>query len=132
MARELRLLLRTLQPRRNPGVYIYAVAPPGCDVAALDAVATVREPEGLTLVVEESRARAAGLAVHERLAWITLEVRSALDDVGLTAAVAAALTRVHIPCNVIAAAHHDHLFVPAESADAALAALQALQADAGG
>jgi hypothetical protein len=45
----------------------------------------------------------------------------------LTAAVAGALTRANISCNIIAAAHHDHVFVPAESARAAIEALQALQ-----
>ena len=50
--------------------------------------------------------------------------------VGLTAAVAVALADAGIACNVVAAVHHDHLFVPVESADAALAALRALQPDA--
>jgi len=45
----------------------------------------------------------------------------------LTAAVADALTRANISCNIIAAAHHDHLFVPVESARAAIEALTALQ-----
>jgi hypothetical protein len=125
--RDVGLLLRTLQPRRRPGVYVYALAPAGLDAATLDPIATVREDEGLTLVLEESRARDAGLGVHGRMAWITLGVDSTLADVGLTAAVAGALARVKIPCNVIAAVHHDHLFVPLECADAALAALRALQ-----
>jgi hypothetical protein len=68
----------------------------------------------------------AGLAGTFRSAWITLRVRSALTAVGLTAAVAAALTRDGIPCNIIAGFHHDHLFVPVDQADRALAALAAL------
>jgi uncharacterized protein len=43
---------------------------------------------------------------------ITLDVHSALDGVGLTAAVAVALAAEGIPCNMIAAHHHDHVFVP--------------------
>jgi len=54
-------------------------------------------------------------------------VPSRHDDVGLTAAVARALADAGIACNVIAAVHHDHLFVPVEQADAALTALSALQ-----
>lgn len=123
-------MLRTLQPQRQPGVYVFALAPPAFDATALPTIATVREAEGLTLVLEESSAQRAGLAARARLAWITLQVESGLDDVGLTAAVASALARAGIACNVIAAVHHDHLFVPIESADAALAALRALQADA--
>ena len=127
MPRDLRLLLRTLQPQRHPGVAVYALVPPDFDAAALQPIASVREAEGLTLVLDEARAQAAGLDLRGRMAWITLQVDSRLDDVGLTAAVAGALARASIPRNVIAAVHHDHLFVPIECADAAMAALRALQ-----
>lgn len=62
-----------------------------------------------------------------RAAWITLTVHSDLQAVGLTAAVATSLADAGISCNVVAAAHHDHLFVPVESAGLAIAVLQALQ-----
>ena len=61
-----------------------------------------------------------------RAAWITLEVHSDLNAVGLTAAVSGALARAGISCNVVAAACHDHLFVPVEAAPAALACLESL------
>jgi hypothetical protein len=48
--------------------------------------------------------------------------------VGLTAAVSAALSREGISCNVVAAAVHDHLFVPLEEACRAMEALRGLQA----
>jgi len=124
---DLDRLLRTLNPQRQPGVYLFVVAPPGCDVAALQPVATFREPEGTTLIVEEARARAAGLSGRFRAAWLTLTVQSNLQDVGLTAAVATTLAQAGIACNVVAAVHHDHLFVPAEAVEAALAALVTLQ-----
>jgi hypothetical protein len=54
---------------------------------------------------------------------IVLEVFSALDGVGLTAGVAAALTAANIPCNMIAGYHHDHVFVPAARAKQAQAVL---------
>jgi hypothetical protein len=127
MPRAVQSLLRTLQPLRHPGVVVYALVPAGFDAAALQPIATVHEPEGLTLVLDEERAQAAGLDVRGRMAWITLQVDSLLGDVGLTAAVAGALARANIPCNVIAAVHHDHVFVPIENADAAMAALCALQ-----
>jgi len=127
MARDVRPLLRTLRPQRHAGVYAYALASPGVDVASLQPFAIVRETEGTTVVLEESRAIEAGLVVVARVARITLQVQSTLDDVGLTAAVATALAREGIACNVIAAVHHDHLFVPIECADAAMAALRALQ-----
>ena len=126
---ELSELLRTLRPVLNPGNYVFAVLPHDADSSALEPLATFRENEGVTVLVEEDRARLAGLRVLFRAAWITLTVHSDLQAVGLTAAVAGALTRANISCNMIAAAHHDHVFVPAESARAAIEALQALQRD---
>jgi hypothetical protein len=124
---DLAELLRTLRPVLNDGNYVFAVLPHDADTGALEALATFRENEGITVVVEEGRAQLAGLRVLFRAAWITLTVHSDLQAVGLTAAVAGALTRANISCNIIAAAHHDHVFVPAESARAAIEALQALQ-----
>ena len=57
---------------------------------------------------------------------ITLQVYSDLEGVGLTAAVATALAEEGIPCNVVAALHHDHLFVPEIQGAAALRCLEAL------
>lgn len=126
----LRRLLGTLQPRRNAGVYAFVTVSGDFDAVALRPLATFREQEDTTLVVEESRARAAGLPILFRAAWLTLDVHSDLGAIGLTAAVASALAGAGIACNVISAAHHDHLFVPLEDADAALAALNALQQSA--
>lgn len=92
-----------------------------------DVIASMRETEGLSLIVPEAVARRAGWTPHFLAAWITLSVQSALDAVGLTAAVAAALAQDGIACNVVAGVFHDHLFVPLDRADAALAALRALQ-----
>jgi hypothetical protein len=89
-------------------------------------VVTVREQEGLTLVVEQSEADTAGLSYEYVAAWITLEVHSALEAVGLTAAISKALTDAGISCNVVAGYTHDHLFVPEDRAQDALAALRSL------
>jgi hypothetical protein len=127
---DLSELLRSLEPVRQPGVYVFTSLPHGTELAALDPVVTVREPEGWTVVVEEQRAHRAGLAVMMRATWITLNVRSDLHAVGLTAAFASALAAAQISCNVVAGAYHDHIFVPADSGDAAMAVLRALQATA--
>ena len=58
------------------------------------------------------------------MACLTLTVHSALDGVGLTAAVATALAGAGIPANMIAGYHHDHVFVPEHQAEAALACLR--------
>jgi hypothetical protein len=53
-------------------------------------------------------------------------VHSALDAVGLTAAVSTALADAGLSCNVIAGYHHDHLLVPADRVAEALAVLSDL------
>jgi uncharacterized protein len=96
-------------------------------LSSVSAIATFREAEAVTLITSEAQAIAAGLPILFRAAWITLRVHSDLQTVGLTAAFAQALGQAGISCNVVAAVHHDHIFVPVERADAALAALRRLQ-----
>jgi len=91
---------------------VFTVAPDGCVPAGVRPVVTVAEEEGLTLVLSRQDADRTGLADDYVAGWITLRVHSALESVGLTAAVAEALARVGISCNVVAGFHHDHLFVP--------------------
>ncbi|WP_143704548.1 ACT domain-containing protein [Porphyrobacter sp. TH134] len=82
-----------------------------------DAFALIREDEGLAAIVPQEGGG---------FARITLMVHSALDGVGLTAAVSGALAAAGIACNVVAGFHHDHLFVPWNRRDEALAILQRL------
>jgi uncharacterized protein len=125
--RDLRRLLAELRPVRQPGRYVFSTVT-GPPPAGLRPVMTFTEDEGLTLIVEKDAADAAGLPYDLVTAWITLTVNSALDAVGLTAAVAVALADAGLSCNVVAAVHHDHLFVPEPAAAAALAVLADLAA----
>lgn len=82
-----------------------------------EAFALIREEEGTTAILP---------AEGRGFARITLTVHSALEGVGLTAAVAGALAARGIACNVVAGFHHDHLFVPWERREEALEVLQRL------
>jgi hypothetical protein len=125
--RDLTALLAALAPVVQDGEYRFCTIPAGTDMpAGLTPVATVMEAEGTTLVLPTAQARGAGLAESSGYRWITLMVPSALDAVGLTAAVAAALTRDGISCNMIAGFHHDHLFVPVDETARAMSALARL------
>jgi hypothetical protein len=124
---DLAAILRTLEPVLNDGVYAYVLLPPNSQLPSIGAVGMFRESEGVTLIAPESQVLAAGLPVLFRAAWITLEVHSALRAVGLTAAFSGALGEAGISCNVVAAACHDHIFVPVESAASAMSCLRALQ-----
>jgi ribosomal protein S18 acetylase RimI-like enzyme len=123
---ELATLLRTLSPRLNPGSYVFASVDATVPRGA-DAVVTVQEDEGLTVVLPRERADGLGLRYDYVAAWITLEVRSALEAVGLTAAVSRALAAADISANVVAGVHHDHVFVPHHEADRALEVLAGLR-----
>ena len=123
---DLATLLESMHPMLHPGVYVFASVPAGTDLVALEPLATFREREGLTLIVEERQAEAADLPVLFRAAWITLTVHSDLQAVGLTAAVDLSLAAAGIACNVVASAFHDHLFVPVEMGERALAVLQGM------
>ncbi|MGU8081582.1 ACT domain-containing protein [Burkholderia pyrrocinia] len=127
---DLAILLRTMQPELHPGAFAFVSLPTDADVSLSETIATFREAEGLTVVVDEEAAARRGWPVLFRAAWITLTVHSDLAAVGLTAAFARALGAAGISCNVMAAAYHDHIFVPFDDGPHALEALVALQRDA--
>jgi hypothetical protein len=116
-----------MAPVLRPGTYAFVTLPDDVRVDADDIVASIREPEGLSVILERAAAERAGPTAAFLCRWITLSVHSDLAAVGLTAAVARALADRHLPCNVVAGTCHDHLFVPAGAADEAMAALRSLQ-----
>ena len=123
---DLETLLTHMRPRLHPGRYAYVCMPDGFALDPARIIASIREPEGLSVILAEQAAVALGLPVAFTASWITLDVHSDLAAVGLTAAFAQALAQAGISCNVVAGVHHDHLFVPAERAQQAMEALQAL------
>ncbi len=117
-------MVRRMQPERVPGRYVFR------SLTAADLTARLAEIRGVFVEAEgPSAILPAEDAAPDAMAQITLRVHSALDGVGLTAAVSGALDRAGIPCNMVAATHHDHLFVPEDRAEAALAVLKALAAE---
>ena len=127
--RNLSTLLSRLNPTRNPGSYVFCTIEKPVIPDGLQPVATVIEPEGISVVVTRDDADAYGLAYHYVAAWITLAIHSALDAVGLTASVSATLAKDGISCNMVAGYHHDHIFVDVANADRALASLRSLAED---
>ncbi|MFJ5831617.1 ACT domain-containing protein [Streptomyces sp. NPDC093089] len=120
--RDLTRLLAGMRPDLDPGRYVFTTVD-GPAPAGVAPVVTVAEPEGLTLVVRQEEADAAGLPYDYMAGRITLRIHSALDAVGLTAAVAGALAEAGMSCNVVAGFHHDHLFVERARAEEALTVL---------
>ena len=120
-----------MSPVLRDGEFVFATLAEGIEIdLSLHPLAWFREAEGVTVILDRASAAGAGFDVGLPMRQITLEVHSALDGVGLTAAVASALAGAGIPCNVVAAFHHDHVFVPTAMAETALAVLRALQDEA--
>ncbi len=119
---DLRSLLKNLAPRLADGTFVFCSVPGGAygDHAALQPLGAFAEAEGLTLILSREQAVSAKLPFEGEFAMISLGVFSSLSAVGLTAAVSTALAEHGISANVVAAFHHDHVFVPVERADEAL------------
>jgi hypothetical protein len=112
-------MVRAMRPERVPGAFAFVsmTAEAAAPLMSRARGVFVEEDVSLLLPVAED--------APDAMAQITLQVHSALDGVGLTAAVAGALAAEGIPCNMIAATHHDHVFVPVALADRAVAVLEA-------
>ncbi|MCE2571172.1 ACT domain-containing protein [Motilimonas eburnea] len=124
---DLTELLSSMQPELQPSEFVFChVSGELSQHLTLNPIATFIEAEGLTLVLEKTSAEQAGIPFDGRFKQITLTVHSSLEAVGLTAAVSGQLANKGISANVIAAYYHDHIFVPADQAEAALAALSEL------
>ena len=130
-------LLESVQPILNPGEYLFIAV----DDETLDRIpraATLFEfkeyrcashpHEGTTVVIERQQAARLGLKPMDDYvaSWITLKVQSSLEAVGLTAVFAKELADVGVSANVVAAYHHDHIFVHKRDRETARTALLAL------
>jgi len=116
---DLAALLTALEVVRHPGLWVFDTGPAAPDLT--NAAMAFREAEGWTAVRPAAPTDAQGFA------WLELAVASSLEAVGFLAAVSGALAGAGIPCNAVAAYHHDHVFVPAAMADRAIAAIEALR-----
>ncbi|MYI01106.1 MAG: ACT domain-containing protein [Gammaproteobacteria bacterium] len=127
--RDLCRLLAAMEPRLLPDEFVFCSVAHEQEEAGADVpvLATFREEEGLSLVLERSLAESHGFRYGPVMRCISLTVHSALDSVGLTAAITDCLARQGISANVVAAYFHDHVFVPAARAEEALMALRELQ-----
>ena len=104
---SLATLLRSMSPELNDGDYVFCTVADASLLKGADVLGSFREREGLTVIIERQHAEALGLSFDYVAAWITLNVYSALEAVGLTAAFAGALGQAGISCNVIAGFYHE-------------------------
>jgi len=120
---DLQQLIANMEPVLNEGEYIFASV---SDITAIPRGMTIcemREKEGMTVVLAKKDAVQLGLPFEFIAAWITLNIHSALEAVGLTAAFATELGKNNISCNVIAGYYHDHIFVDRKDKEKAMKVL---------
>jgi hypothetical protein len=123
---DLTRLLRTMKPELHEGEYVFCLFESMESALVHHPVCLFQEAEGVTAILSLQNASQADISSSSTFAWITLTVHSALEAVGLTAAVSRALGEANISCNMVAAYFHDHVFVPAKDASRAMQMLIAL------
>ncbi|TGQ07721.1 MULTISPECIES: ACT domain-containing protein [unclassified Mesorhizobium] len=129
---DLRKLLASMTPRLYPEVHVFATLPPDAILPeGVEPVMRFVEREGTTLILTESQAKAAGVAGTFLCRMITLDIHSSLEAVGFLAAITTRLAAAGMGINPVSAFYHDHLFVPAERAEEAMAILRQLAAESG-
>lgn len=117
---DLKVLISNINPSLNIGEYIYTSVK---DIEMIPRSLTIFEfieKEGHTLILNKNDAIKLGLPFEFVASWITLNVHSALEAVGLTAIFASALAKHNISCNVVAGYYHDHIFVDIKDTEKAM------------
>lgn len=117
---NLKEILATLRPVLNDGLYVFTTVKKKLEFSGIDIICSMREKEGITLVLAKEDADKLGLPYDFIASWITLNVHSSLSAVGLTATFSSVLAENGISCNVIAGFYHDHIFVDEKKREIAL------------
>ncbi len=124
---DLAKMLASLTVTRRDGEFVFVNL--GSELPSVGFHALIQEIEGITAVLSRADADAEGYEYNFVGAWLTLDVFSALEAVGLAAAVSASLAAESIPANIIAGFHHDHIVVPIGRADDAVRCIEGLRTD---
>ena len=130
--KDLQILIANMEPVLNPGEYVFASVLSTETIPRALTICEVKEQEGTTVVLAKKDADQLDIAYEFVAAWITLNVHSALEAVGLTAAFSNALANSGISCNVIAGFYHDHIFVDVADSEKAMEVLQGMTSNSGG
>jgi len=115
-----------MEPVLNEGDYVFATVLNTESIPRAITVCEIKEKEGVTVILSKKDAERLGLSFEYIAAWITLNIHSSLEAVGLTAAFASELGKNNISCNVVAGYYHDHIFVDKKDKDKAIRVLQAM------
>lgn len=127
---DLNTLIASMQPVLHSDEYVFATTTQHVSNGDLSPVMVFAEAEGRTLIIKRSRAVANNLKFDFPCRMITLNIHSALDAVGFLARVTTRLAALNMGVNPVSAFYHDHLFVPADRAQEAMAEIEQMAAEA--
>ncbi len=115
-----------MRPKLNSGDYVFTTQLSTSRIPVGGIIGKFTEKEGTTLIIEKQKADALGLQYTFVSAWITLNIHSSLDAIGLTAIFSSELAKNSIGCNVVAGYYHDHIFVNKRDGENAMKILKEL------
>ena len=124
--KNLDILLKSMKPHCNEGDFVFCTVKDFGEINLNRVVMFFREAEAITVIIKKELADNLHLRYSFVAAWISLEIHSSLEAVGLTAAFSNALAAEGISCNVVAAYYHDHIFVAKADKEKAMKILESL------
>ena len=119
-------MIKGMTPKLNEGEYVFVTLSNVDHISRADTICEFKEEEGVTVIIAKQKADALQLPYEYIASWITLEIHSSLEGVGLTALFSSELAKNNISCNVVAAYYHDHIFVDHKVGEKAVNVLKTL------
>ncbi|WP_062056806.1 ACT domain-containing protein [Aquimarina longa] len=123
---NLTILIKNMSPVLQTGEFVFCTVKNVDYIPREDIISEFKEPEGITIILNRKKAEFFNLPYKYIASWITLEIHSSLDAIGLTAIFSTELAKHKISCNVIAGYYHDHIFVDKKDENKAISVLQKL------
>jgi len=121
---SLDVLIKAMEPVLYDDIYVFATVEKSSDSKAVRPIMTFIEKEGLTLILTQDSAIENKLDYDFECRMITLNIHSSLEAVGFLARITTRLAGLQMGVNPVSGFYHDHLFVPADRAQDALAELK--------
>ncbi len=84
--KNLAILLKNMKPVLNNGDFVFCTVSDNYTIDLSQIIGSFKEKEGITLVLPKAYADELNLEYFSIMSWITLQVHSSLEAVGLTAA----------------------------------------------
>ncbi len=126
---ELDVLIRAMEPVLYDDIYVFATVDNTLDLSTLNPLMIYKEEEGITLILTESQAIAAGIEYEFACKKITLNIHSSLDAVGFLARISTRLAALQMGVNPVSGFYHDHLFIPKDKATVAMQELKLMSSE---